>query len=381
MCYVTAGAGHRRAAEALAQAIRARDPQADVRCLEVFAEAPWLGRAYAWTYLLLVRRLARVWALAYWLLDQELIYRAVQPLRRRWNLRVACRFVRQLRALQPDAVLATHFLPADVCGTGRAAGWLRGPLVVVVTDLFPHRFWITPHADAMVAGTAEGAEALRARGVDPRCAHLIGIPVGSAFGATPDPAVLRQRLQLGASRRTVLVTSGGTTVGQFDEVVAALSRLEERLPGRLQLLVVCGENRRAAARLTALAAAAAMPMRVFGFVDYMADLMAVSDLIVCKAGGLTVSESLERGLPLVLYHVIPGQEQLNAAYVERHGAAAIATRPDEVAEVVGRVMSDPARLDGMRRAAEGLRRPDAAGRIVEQVLLPLLAQREAKAKR
>ena len=118
-------------------------------------------------------------------------------------------------------------------------------------------------------------------------------------------------------------------------------------------------------------------MHVFGFVDYMADLMAASDLIVAKAGGLTVSEALGRGVPLILYHVIPGQERLNAAYVARHGAAVIATQPGAVAEAVLRLVQEPGRLAMMREAVRAISHPDAARAIVSHVAEPLLGHRDA----
>ena len=171
---------------------------------------------------------------------------------------------------------------------------------------------------------------------------------------------------------TVLVTSGGTTVGQFERVVRELLALEREFPGRVQLLVVCGMDTAAKDRLTAAAREAPMPMRVFGFVSFMADLMAASDLMVAKAGGLTVTEALARGLPMVLYHVIPGQERMNADYVARQGAALIAPRPAQVARAVRDCLQDPARLDRMRAAAHSLSHPHAAAEIVSNVIDPLL---------
>ena len=115
-----------------------------------------------------------------------------------------------------------------------------------------------------------------------------------------------------------------------------------------------------------------MPMRVFGFIDYMADLMAASDIVVSKAGGLTVSESLARGKPLVLYHIIPGQERMNAEYVARHGAAVIAPRPSDVARAVRQFAEHPAQAQALRDAARSLSRPRAAQEIVTRAIVPLL---------
>jgi len=372
---VTAGAGHRRAAEALAEAARARFPDADVHCVDALDYTPrWFRAFYAGTYLLMVRRLSWVWRVGYALLDRAPVYHLVQPLRRRWNLWISRRFVAWLRQAPPDAVVVTHFLPADVCNSLKAAGRLRGPLVVVVTDLYPHRFWTSPHAEATVVATPAGERVLAARGLARERLVTLGIPIARAFSAPADREALQRRFALSPQRLTVLVTSGGTTVGHFERVVAALAALETTLPQRLQLLIVCGDDARARRRLS-MRAAGAMPMRVFGFVDEMPELMAASDLVVAKAGGLTVSEALGRGLPLVLYHVIPGQERLNAEHVNGHGAGLIARHAVDVARLVRRLAEHPEELAAMRQAAQALSRPGAAHSIVAEVVAPLLMRR------
>lgn len=378
---MTAGAGHRRAAEAIADAVREQAPEAGVECLDVLAYSPGRFRAfYSRSYLLLVRHLPWVWKCSYGLLDNALCYRAVQPLRRWWNLRISQRFIRLLKETQPDAIAVAHFLPADICSAGKQVGWLRAPFVVVITDLHPHRFWISREAETLVVGTPESAAVLRRRGVPEEQIRIWGIPISHRFGAPPERHALLARFRLQPERLTVLVTSGGTTVGQFEHVVASLLALEVPLPGRLQLLVVCGEDAGARARLSACIQTSRMPIQVFGFVDYMAELMGVSDLIVAKAGGLTVSEALGCGVPMVLYHVIPGQEQLNARYVAQHGAGLIAPRPADVARAVRQCVETPARLEAMRAAAQALGHPEAARRIASHVL-ELARARAAGARR
>lgn len=369
VAYVTAGAGHRRAAEALAQALRDAAPEATVECVDVLTCSPRRFHAfYAQTYLFLVRHLPWVWKISYRLLDHLWLYRVVQPLRRWWNLRITRRFTVFLRERAFDAVVVTHFLPADVCSAGKRAGWLTARLVVVVTDLYPHRFWLSPEADAVVVSTAESAEILRQRQVVEARIHVRGIPIGKPFLRPIDQVMARGALQLHPQRLTVLVTSGGTTVGSFERVVESLLALEESLPGRLQLLVVCGEDEATRHRLAKRAQESAMPMRVFGFVDNMAELMGASDLIVSKAGGLTVSEALARGRPLVLYHVIPGQEQLNARYVARHGAGCVAPHLADVALAVRRCVEDSTSLQAMAAAARALGHPNAASAIAADIL-------------
>ncbi|OGX41701.1 MAG: hypothetical protein A3C53_04880 [Omnitrophica WOR_2 bacterium RIFCSPHIGHO2_02_FULL_68_15] len=319
-----------------------------------------------------MRRTPWLWQISYRLLDTAWIYRLVQPLRRRWNLSVASAFRRRLAERPADAVLATHFLPADLCNSLKRAGALAAPLVVVVTDLHPHRFWLAALAEAVVVATPQSASVCLARGIQAARVHIRGIPVGGAFASAVDPAALRAQLGLEAGRLTVLVTSGGTTVGRFEELVERLAGLERAHPGRLQLLVICGEAEQIRRRLSALAARSPMPVRVHGFVETMADCMAASDLIVTKAGGLTVSEALSRGKPLIFYHVIPGQEEMNARYVAEHRAGLIAPGPAAAAAAVAGCLSHPERLTAMQRSARSLSRPRAAADILEQVVKPLL---------
>ena len=310
--------------------------------------------------------------MCYRILDTAGVYRLVRPLRRMWNAWAARGFAKHVLARRPDAVVVTHFLPADVCNSLKQAGRLSAPVVVVVTDLHPHRFWLTPRAEAMVAAVPQSADALRACGVDPSRIHVLGIPVGPAFADRPDPATLRRDLGLESGRLTALVTSGGTTVGRFEETVESLMALEAEFPGRLQLIVVCGQDAWARRRLEARAAGARMPVRVHGFIETMAQVMAASDLVVSKAGGLTVSEALASGKPLVVYHIVPGQEELNARYVVEHGAGVIAQRPGEAAAVIAGCLTDPARLERMRDGAQALSRPHAARDIIERVVIPLV---------
>ena len=378
MTYVTAGTGHRRAAEAVAQAAAARWPDARVECVDALTYAPgWFQRGYGLTYLFLVQYCSWIWRFTYACSDFGPAYQCMQPLRRWWNLIIARRFVHWLRTQPPDLIVATHFLPADVCAAGRRDGWLRAPVVVVVTDIYPHRFWLAKDADMTAVATATSQQICEMRGLSRERLRVVGIPIGSAFSQPVDRSAVQRRLGCSPQRSTVLVGSGGTTVGRFEAVVEALIGLEHVLPGQLQLLVVCGEDEGTRRRLSGRARTSPMPLHAFGFIENMAELMGVSDLIISKAGGLMVMEALGRGVPLILYHVIPGQERLNACYVEDAGAGRIAHGPRDVARCVRALMEDPARLQATREAAARLARPDAAQRLVAEVLEPLLRSSSA----
>lgn len=337
-------------------------------CLDLLADVPaWLRWAYPYVYTWLVQHVPSCWGLAYHVLDTAWVFRLCQPLRRRWNLLMARRFTARVRDLQPDLILATHFFAGDVLAAARRAGWLTGRLVIVMTDLFPHRLWLAPEADDVVVGAALTRDLCRARGIPDDRMHVLGIPVGARFAEAEDRPALVARFHLDPRRRTILIAGGGIGVGPIGEIVRRLAALEAEQPGRLQLLVVCGNNHRLARELRQ-SAAWAMPVHVFGFVDTMPELMQVSDVLVTKAGGLTMMEALTVGLPMVFCGTIPGQERFNADYAIRHGAAVDAKGAQDVVTFAREWLRDPSRVEAMRGHARLLGRPNAAEHIVARFL-------------
>ena len=368
--YVTAGTGHRRAAEAIADAARQSLPGAEVACVDLLTHAPWWVRwAYPTFYRLLVGYLPWCWALGYDALDHPWVFRACQPLRRCWNALMAGRFLRWVRSRQPDVVIATHFFPAEVLGAAHQAGRLSSRVIVVITDLFPHRLWLVPGADAVAVGSHETKALCQQRGVREDRLHVVGIPIGPGFGPSADRSLIASQLKLDPRRRTVLMVSGGMGLGPLHDLVRRVVALEATRPGQLQLLVVCGQNTRLMHQLQEVGAASAMPLRLFGFVDtsIMRELMGASDLLVTKGGGITIMEALATGLPMVFHGVIPGQEQFNAEYVVAGGAGVMTRRRDDVVGIILRVLDEPRQLEVMRAHAVALSKPQAAQQLIELI--------------
>ncbi len=403
--YVTAGTGHRRAAEAIAEALRRQIPQANVACVDLLTYTPaWFRWLYPRLYETLVRFLSPVWGWSYLFVDQPWVFGCVQPIRRAWNRLIARRLFHQLREDPPDVLVATHFFPADLFASAKRHGRLRARLIVVITDLFPHRVWFAAEAEAVVVGSRPTYALCRQRGIAVDRLHLLGVPVDSSFTQPIDRHQTLRALGLDAARRTILIASGGMGVGPIAALTEQLLALESERPRQLQLIVVCGGNEplrkevehisrprqasvecgggRGVAPHGALdaegptfvrgAPQAQMPVRVFGFVETMPALMRASDVMVTKAGGLSIMEALTVGIPLVIFAVIPGQEELNAEYVTSHGAAVMASRINEVVEAVRGFLDDPLRLSAMRERSQALAHPNAASAIVEQLIRPAI---------
>jgi UDP-N-acetylglucosamine:LPS N-acetylglucosamine transferase len=134
-------------------------------------------------------------------------------------------------------------------------------------------------------------------------------------------------------------------------------------------VVVCGRSDELRSRVERLQAR--MPLKALGFVENVADLMRASDVLISKAGGLTLAEAFCCRVPVVIHDVLPGQEVGNVEYVLQCGAVAYAPRPQALVRLITELSADPAGREELAQRGARLARPDAGGVIVRNVLARL----------
>jgi processive 1,2-diacylglycerol beta-glucosyltransferase len=173
----------------------------------------------------------------------------------------------------------------------------------------------------------------------------------------------------------VLVMGGGSGVGPLAEMAVRLSNL----PARPVVLVMCAMNRRLRAKIDSLPEARAGNVRALGFTREVDVLLEACDVAVGKAGGLTCSEALVKGVPLVFFKPTPGQEVRNAQYLEESGAAFHADTEEEVEEVVNGLLRDADSRAQVSASARRVAAPHAAETIARRVLADIGAARRSSA--
>ena len=103
-----------------------------------------------------------------------------------------------------------------------------------------------------------------------------------------------------------------------------------------------------------------MNMKVTGFVDNVYEYMEISDILISKSGGITVSESLAKDIPMVIISPILGQETGNCNFLLKNKAAVKVNRLEELKGALEELLNDPMKLDGMKESIKRIRKPDAA---------------------
>jgi processive 1,2-diacylglycerol beta-glucosyltransferase len=204
-----------------------------------------------------------------------------------------------------------------------------------------------------------------ARGIPRERVVVTGVPLRPEFATPVDAVEARRALQGPATAVVVLVMAGSHgTVGRLPDVV----RTRGRLPGPVWGVVLTGHDGALADRLRRVAAGT--PTRILGYTDNVRLLMAAADVLVTKAGGMTLAEAMAAELPMVLYGSLPGQEQRNERFASRAGVALAARSRRDLGRVLERALSEPGLLEHLRDGIRRARRPDATQRIVDAVLAP-----------
>ncbi|MDP4161172.1 MAG: glycosyltransferase [Bacillota bacterium] len=366
----TFGAGHVRAAEAIIEALRTKDPNVKITHLDFGA---FLNKTFNSviknTYIELIKHTPKLWGKFYYRTSKippdSAFQRFLNGLGRR-------EFVELIQELQPDLIICTYPTVAGVLAQQRLKGVLNVPLVTVVTDYAVHSQWIHPGVDLYIVGCEGVSKGLIARGIDPRMIRITGIPVSPKFELDYDRAVVLKKLNLELDRPTVLVMGGayGVLGG-----AKAVSKILADADYPVQSIIVCGRDEKLYKSLEPLIEESQNPVACFGFVKNVEELMSVSDIIITKSGGLTVSEALTKRVPMVIFKPIPGQEEENAIYLERIGAGRVAKDEEELENIIVNLLNNPRDLEKMRRAAAKAVR----GRTAEQAvhcMLELLENRQ-----
>jgi processive 1,2-diacylglycerol beta-glucosyltransferase len=357
------GAGHMRAAQAIAEALPLLDPSVQVQVVDVLQHAaPGFRTLYRDAYVALANRTPR---LVGWLYD-----RADKAWSDRWYAsaieRLALhRWLRSMERDTPDAVVCTHFLPAALIDGLRRSGRVRVPMTTVVTDLDVHGLWLDGRADRWCVAGEEAERIICREGVEPSTVRVTGIPITRAFESLPSREAARAMLGVPSHRPLVLFSTGGCCLGPVEQTFGLLQELRDVAT----VVAICGHSEHARKRLQAMVPNAARnDMRVIGFTSEMHAWMAAADLIVGKPGGLTSSEARAAGLPMVAIHAIPGQEERNLAHLLEWGAAIACLTPSTLPWRIRSLLADSARMHRMRCAALASARPTAARMVAETVI-------------
>ena len=357
------GNGHLRAAEAVIEGIRLKEPSAEIIHLDFgdFLNKP-INTLVKSVYGEIIKHVPKLWGRFYYKTAQ------VQPKsmgQRLLSKLGRSNFLQYIDEFKPNFIICTYPTVSLVLAQLRNEHKLQIPIITIITDYTVHSHWVHSGVDCYIVACEEVKESLLSWGINAQSIHVTGIPVSIKFEENLERGQILSKLGLKQDLPTFLVMGGSYGI------LKSAKRICQKLADSLvpvQAIIVCGKNEKLFHSLETVIAQARNPMIRLEYVHNVEELMSVSHLIITKAGGLTVSEALTKQLPLLIYKPIPGQEEENAHFVKCNGAGLVAETEAELGQLLSHFLYNLDELEAMRQKASITLPGHSTKRAVEHIL-------------
>ena len=359
---VKAGAGHLKAAEAVEAAFAKYQSSAEVKNVDLLDYSnDFIKYLYGKMYLDVVKAIPELYAYSYKHYESSKKFIKPRFLIDKFNF---SDFFEIVEDFNPDVVVATHFISEAVLENYRRKKKKQFRIAVTLTDYEFHPVWIVSNVDLYFTANDEVKSSLLFYSIPSEKIVVSGIPIHPRFSEKKDKKELLAKYGLNDHSPLILISAGSFGVTPLGEVIADFGAIEDEF----QIMVVCGNNAKLRKDLEIKRESEPRLKKVFGFVDFMDELMAISDLLITKPGGITVSESMAMGVPMIFIEPIPGQEEANADYLIEQGAGVKARNLSVLLHKLGLLIRNPEKLADMSKRAKAVSRPYAAKTIAESVI-------------
>lgn len=324
---VSTGSGHVRAADAIRKTAAEKYPGLEVMHVDMVQHVRLpMKITVLRSYDLLIKQLPELWGFLYKKTDDRTVIARYQKLSSMINRMNAAPFCELVRDWQPDYILCTHFLPAQTILEAPKKYGFRIPPSILMTDYDKHMFLLHPRMREYFVATEKMKYKLLRHGIAPERIIETGIPVDPVFYQEKSAQELKKKYRLPADRPVLLVLAGGQGLAKTEQVVRDLFALKRPV----SIVAIAGSNKKLEGDLSALRPPRRVALTVVGWTDAIDEYMRLADIILTKPGGMTTTECIALGKPMIAVQPIPGQEEHNAEYVLEHNFGRVAHSDEDM---------------------------------------------------
>ena len=363
------GGGHHRASLALKETIE-KDPENEVMIEDALMySSKFIHFVVTGLYMFFATKAPKLYGKVYNSADKvSFIDKAVHGIASFYSRKLS----RLITQFKPDCIISCHAFCSEMVSNIKKKGKSDALLFNIITDYAAHAAYINDNVDAYIVANDDMVQQLREQyGVDGTIIYPLGIPIYETFYRKEDPTVMREKLGLNPYKKTVLMMAGSFGVANILDIYKNLNKN----PGDYQLVVVTGKNENLFSEFQTIVKngfipskkgnniKVKIPTKLCYFVDNIEDYMSAGDVIVTKPGGLTVSESMAKEIPMAIFRSYDGQEKDNAEYLQRHNLAIILKEGKEGAKQLNALISDDNALETMRNNIKTFRKNNSSQNI------------------
>ncbi len=370
------GGGHMSAANALKDYINSNGSEALViDAIEYIS--PLLNKTVTEVYEYVATKNPILWKMMYKSSNKK----SVNSIIGKTNSLISNKLIPLLESHNPDIIVTTHPFTTEMISKLKKHKKTDIPLICIMTDYAPHRTWINPYVDSYIVANENMITPMIKMDVESDKIFPFGIPVDDAFFSTQNREELIKELNLKSNIPTILIMAGSCGLTNIEKIYNELQSIKQDF----QIIIITGKNKKLYENMQNVISGKKTGIRnrilakisekapelkrmrfikryqnqaennkypkntqLIYFTDEVEKYMSVSDLILTKPGGLTVSEALACNLPMALYDAIPGQEEENANFLVSNNMAVKLNSSDDISKTVSELISDPEKLRAMK---------------------------------
>lgn len=354
---VTTGQGHNQVANSLCEYLRQDGIEAiTLDALEYIN--PVLEEAVSRGYMMSTKRVPKIYGKIYRLAEKRDTDNKDGSLGKLTTTILARKLIKFIEDYAPDVIVCTHVFASLLIKYVDDKLDSEIKTVGIVTDFTIHPFWEDTAMEYYIVANDLLVNQAVKKGISRESVITTGIPIHPKFAEKMEKTEARAMLGI-ADMPTVLVMSGSMGYGKIGKMIKRLDESELEF----QIISVCGYNEKLKKKIDKIEFH--RPIYNYGFSDKIDLFMDAADCIVTKPGGLTTSEALAKGLPMIMANPIPGQEDRNMEFLLNNGAAMKVSSTFPVDEAIYQLFTNKARRKTLKEVVSVLGRPDSMPRFVE----------------
>jgi len=345
--YASYGGGHLSAAKSIKQYIdnNYNDVQTEmIDCIKYINKA--LDKVTTAAYREMAKKAPWAWEKVYYKSQDGLLGKVSTTS----NKIMAVKIAKLFREFKPDVVISTHPFGSQMTSYLKQKGKTNCKLITIMTDFKSHDQWLvgSKFVDFYFVSNPSMKDEIIKNNIDENKIFVTGIPISSRFLQSYNKEEICSYFDISPNKKTILFFGGGEYGLGKDKTVAILDSLADF--SDIQVIAIAGKNEKMKQEFERIVKEKnkEKTIKVLPFTDKVPELMSISDLVITKPGGLTVSESLASHLPLIVINPIPGQEEENAEFLENSNCAIWLKKNDDPKKVLSDILNDSSRLEEMK---------------------------------
>jgi UDP-N-acetylglucosamine 2-epimerase len=346
--YASYGGGHLSAARSIKENIETNYKDVEVMLVDcMYYVNKFFDKVTTTAYSEMAKKIPQTWGKVYWHAQSG----PIAQISTTSNKLLSKKLNTLLKNFNPELIISTHPFASTMCAYLKKQGKLNAKIATVLTDYAPHDQWIVfnEYVDYYFVSHEGMKMQLNEKGIPKEKIYATGIPLSNKFLLKYDKSQILQSFGLSPNKKTVLFFGGGEFgLGKTQTFNIFKSFVE--CPENIQIVAISGKNQKMKESFENLVTDLGKQdsVKILEFTDKVPQLMSISDLVVTKPGGLTTTESLASGLPIVVINPIPGQEEENAAYLEKNKVAIWIKKGDNIKKILNELFYNPDKMQEMK---------------------------------